>query len=147
MSYYSSVRLLTTRKGYDELSTFLKLRLPDRRENLIENCDFKKVHCNTVFMGWDSIKWYEHSNFSEIDAMLDGLKHLKIYNFSYHFIRMGEDYDDVDTKNVDFEEDKLDIYSGIDRVFNDEYIDSVLEREDERYKKDRKDKKDDILRD
>ena len=147
MSYYSSIRLLTTRKGYNELSKFMKMKLQDISDNLIENCDFKKVHCNTVFLGWNEIKWYEYSNFKEVDTMLEGLSHLENKKLSYHFIRMGENFDDIDIKNIDNEEDELDIYSGIDRVFDDQYVNGELEREDKYYKNIRKDKKNVILRD
>lgn len=148
MGYYSDVRLLTTRKGYDKLSKFVRKKVNnDIDENLLENCDFKSIHCNTVFIGWNNIKWYENDDrFKDVDAIMKGLEFLGDNNLSYHYARMGENFEDCDLLESDNDDDKLDIYSSIDRQFDDEYVKSELEREDKYYKKlQEKEKSNDLL--
>src|SRR5574344_642861 len=110
MGYRSDVRLITTKKGYDKLSKFVKKEVNNvLSDNLLENCDFKSVHHNEVFMGWNSIKWYEYCDFKEVDSLINGLKYLNENNYSYHFSRMGENYDDYEENNNDVEDDEIDI--------------------------------------
>lgn len=149
MAYYSNVRLLTTRKGYEKLSEFVRDKIGDNVDyNLLENCSFKSVHCNTVFMGWNNIKWYENNElFKDVDAIMKGLDYLYDNNLSYHYARMGESIEDYDSLESDNDDDKLDIYSSIDRQFDDEYVMKELEFEDKYYKQLKEKGKNDLLQD
>ena len=145
MGYRSDVRLITTKKGYDKLSKFVKKEVNNvLSDNLLENCDFKSVHHNEVFMGWNSIKWYEYCDFKEVDSLLNGLKYLNENNYSYHFSRMGENYDDYEENNNDVEGDEIDIYPSMIREFDDDYVKSELDKSDDYYRK-LKEKNSDIL--
>lgn len=146
MAYFSDVRLLTTRKGYEELSKFVRKQVNDDiDENLLENCDFKAVHHNTVFIGWDNIKWYEDDErFQEVDAIMKGLEHLEDSNLSYHYARLGDNIEDYESLESNSDNDKLDIYSYVERKFDDDYVKTQLEREDKYYKK-MKEKDNDLL--
>lgn len=142
MAYRSDVRLIVTKKGYDKLSKFVQKKVKDISYNLIENCDYKTVHPNVVCMGWDSIKWYEYSDFEDVNAIMDGISFLKNNDYSVHYARIGENYDDYDEYNYDSEKDELDIYPVMLRQFDDDYVEEQLKKNDEYFRnlKDRKKK-------
>ena len=93
-------------------------------------------------MGWDSIKWYEYSDFEDVNAIMDGISFLKNNDYSVHYARIGENYDDYDEYNYDSEKDELDIYPVMLRQFDDDYVEEQLKKNDEYFRnlKDRKKK-------
>lgn len=149
MGYRSDVRLLTTKKGYDQLSKFVREKIGDSVDyNLLENCDIKSVHHNAVYMGWNSTKWYEGDveYFKDVDAIMKGLEYLNDNKFSYHYARFGEDYNDVDEFCSDYKEDELDIFPCFERHFDDDYVIKELQMEDKYYRKlQEKEKDNDLL--
>ena len=124
MAYRSDVRLIVTKKGYDKLSKFVQKKVKDISYNLIENCDYKTVHPNVVCMGWDCIKWYEYSDFEDVNAIMDGINYLKDNDYSVHYARIGENYDDYDEfyYESDIEEEQDLDYPSFIRAFDDDYV-------------------------
>lgn len=132
MGYRSDVRIITSKKGYDKLRKHVEKYLKERNDdsNLLEDADVRFVTSKGVLIGWDSIKWYEWSNWPEIDSILSGLQELEKEDYSYRFGRLGEGMDDIDERYYDSEHrEGEDIpYIDIEREFNDEYMkDGLLE--------------------
>lgn len=122
MSYYSDVRIVTSKKGYEELSKFVKNRLIKENYNIFENPDFRLVTTKGVFIGWDNVKWETWDEFKDVNAIMDGLDYLETKNLPFNYARMGESYDDYDTKShINSTKYCLPCLS-IDRAFNDDYI-------------------------
>ena len=72
MGYRSDVRIITSKKGYDRLSKYVRKAVNDDIDmNLLENTDLKCVSSSGVLIGWNSIKWYEWSDYKSVDAIMD----------------------------------------------------------------------------
>ena len=89
----------------------------------------KKETPYTTYIGWDCLKWYEYSDYVDVDAIMTGLDYLKENGYSYRYSRIGENYDDYDEKYYESEnEEEQDlIYPSIIREFDDDYIFQELE--------------------
>ena len=142
MGYRSDVRIITSKKGYEKLQKHVEKYLKDKKEdyNLLENSDLRYVSSKGVLIGWNSIKWYEWSDYAEVDSIMDGLNKLKDDDYSYRYARIGESYDDIDEEYFDSESREEDYLPYIDilREFGDDYMEAELE--DEKKKKTEKDK-------
>lgn len=124
MAYRSDVRIVVSSKGYEELKKYVSDNLPPdlKQYNLLDNTDLKLLRKDQIMLGWNAVKWYEYVDFKEVDSIMDGLDSLKDKNYSYRYVRLGEQFDDIDEKYVDGESDK-DIfleYPQIERYFNDD---------------------------
>lgn len=124
MAYRSDVRIVVSSKGYEELKKYVSDNLPPdlKQYNLLDNTDLKLLRKDQIMLGWNAVKWYEYADFEEVDSIMDGLDSLKDKNYSYRYVRLGEQFDDIDEKYVDGESDK-DIfleYPQIERYFNDD---------------------------
>lgn len=124
MAYRSDVRIVVSSKGYEELKKYVSDNLPPdlKQYNLLDNTDLKLLRKDQIMFGWNAVKWYEYANFKEVDSIMDGLDSLKDKNYSYRYVRLGEQFDDIDEKYIDGELDK-DIfleYPQIERYFNDD---------------------------
>lgn len=128
MGYRSDVRIVTTKKGFNELKKFTDKYLKDRKYtygNLLDNLEINRETKYSKYFGWNSIKWYEGiEGYDDIDAIMDGLNHLAENNYSYRYARIGESYDDYE--QLDYESDiesEQDLeYPSINRGFDDNYI-------------------------
>ena len=133
MAYKSDVRIITSKKGFDKLRKHVEKYLKEKNDdsNLLEDADIKFVTSIGVLIGWDNIKWYEWSNWPEIDSILSGLQELEKEDYSYRFSKLGEGIDDIDGRYYDSEnrEGENMPYIDIEREFNDEYMKDSL-RED-----------------
>ena len=137
MGYRSQVRVITSKKGYDELSQYVtqaarEFETPDYDYNLIKIADAIKSNDDQsqVMLCWDSVKWYE-GYYKDVDIIMGGLKMLKDKGYSYTFSRIGEDYDDIEEiHNEGTIENEVD-WAWIDRYFDDGglgfYEDSLLQ--------------------
>lgn len=127
MGYRSEVRIITTNKGYDELKKYTEKYLKDKDfkyDNLLDNCDLFVEDSNSKYFGWNAIKWYENiGNYEDVDAIMEGLEHLKEMDMSYRFARIGESPDDYEETSYESntEPEKLN-YPSMIREFDDEYI-------------------------
>ena len=133
MGYRSDVRIVTSKKGYKVLDNYVKKYLrdhnKDRTWNLLKSPKIKKETPYTTYIGWDCLKWYEYSDYVDVDAIMTGLDYLKENGYSYRYSRIGENYDDYDEKYYESEnEEEQDlIYPSIIREFDDDYIFQELE--------------------
>ncbi len=128
MGYRSDVRIVTSKKGYEELEKHVKNYLgKDNTDfNLLDNTDVLIKGKNGILIGWNSIKWYEHSAFKEIDAIESGMNHLADKELGYRFARIGESYDDYEEKSEDGKEDDDLPYPSMIREFDDTYVEEEL---------------------
>lgn len=60
-----------------------------------EDCSYRKN--GIIVLTWNDIKWYD--SFSEIEDMEDFMYKLDDKEAPYKFIRIGEDYEDIEIKN------------------------------------------------
>ena len=126
MGYRSDVRIVTSKKGYKVLDNYVKKYLrdhdKDRTWNLLKSPKIKKETPYTTYIGWDCLKWYEYSDYVDVDAIMTGLDYLKENGYSYRYSRIGEKY--YESEN---EEEQDLIYPSIIREFDDDYIFQELE--------------------
>ena len=104
MGYRSDIRIITSEKGFEELKKFVTKYL--------------KELCNKfVLFG---------------DAIMEGLQHLSDKEYSYRYMRIGEEYDDVEEQYCDGEKDKNIFleYPSMIREFDDEYVKEQLKEND-----------------
>lgn len=131
MGYRSDVRIITTKKGFDELNNYVKKYLKEKCDhdyNLLDNLKFKAENDYAVYFGWNYLKWYE--GYDSVDAIVDGLNHLKENNMSYRFARLGESYDDYEEESFesDLEEEQDLDYPSMLREFDDSYVIEEMNR-------------------
>lgn len=129
MGYRSDVRIITTKKGFDELNNYVKKYLKEKGDyNLLDNLKFKAENDYAVYFGWNYLKWYE--GYDSVDAIVDGLNHLKENNMSYRFARLGESYDDYEEESFesDLEEEQDLDYPSMLREFDDSYVIEEMDR-------------------
>lgn len=129
MGYRSDVRIMTSRKGFDELKKFTDKYLKEKNYtfgNLLDQLDLNKETKYAKYIGWNSIKWYEYcgSDYEDVNAIMEGLQHLKEKDFSYRYARIGESYDDYDEHYYESEkEEEQDLeYPSMERYFDDDYV-------------------------
>lgn len=128
MGYRSDVRIMTTKKGFDELKKYTEKYLKDKNYtygNLLDDLEINEETKYAKYFGWDSIKWYDGcEGFEDVDAIMDGLNHLQKNNYSYRYARIGEDYSDYDEFNYESEiEDEQDLeYPSMNREFDDDWV-------------------------
>jgi len=108
MGYRSQVRMITTKKGFEELKKFnddyLKQKNGFKGYSLLDHLSVMEENEDSVYFGWDMIKWYEESK--SVEAILKGLGYLEKNDFSYRFTRIGEAYDDFEEKFYDSEREE-----------------------------------------
>ena len=129
MGYRSDVRIMTSKKGFDELRKFTDQYLKDKNYtygNLLDQLDINHETKYAKYIGWNSIKWYENSgsDYDDVNAIMEGLSHLKDKDLSYRYARIGESYDDYDEhyyESVKEEEQDLE-YPSMERYFDDDYV-------------------------
>ena len=131
MGYRSDVRIITTKKGFDELNNYVKKYLKEKGDydyNLLDNLKFKAENDYAVYFGWNYLKWYE--GYDSVDAIVDGLNHLKENNSAYRFARLGESYDDYEEESFesDLEEEQDLDYPSMLREFDDSYVIEEMNR-------------------
>lgn len=123
MGYRSDVRIITSKKGFEELTNFVKKYLGeiDCKYNLLDNLQINEDRGDQIYFGWDYVKWYEGcEGYEDITAIENGLDHLSTKGYGYRFARIGEEYTDYEERCDDGDdEDWLDwIY--VTRKFDDE---------------------------
>ena len=124
MGYRSDVRIVTSKKGFKELTKFVNDYMKDKNEyNLLDNIQHKTDNKYSCYFGWDYVKWYQES-YDGVIAIMKGLEHLKDNNYSYRYSRIGENYDDYDEHyfESDIEEEQDLEYPSFIRGFDDDYV-------------------------
>lgn len=132
LGYRSDVRIITSKKGYDELKkyvdTYLKKR--DISYNLLDDCDVFKYNDKECYFGWNSVKWYDHSEgYEDVTAIEEGIEHLEEKDFSYRMSILGEDYDDYEERYHNGKEKNYLSDVPFCRYFDDEEINYCSEKE------------------
>ena len=120
MGYRSDVRIVVTKEGYKKLEKFVNEYIQEQY-NILNNKDIEKITEEYHYLGWNHIKWYEGINgYEAINAIMKGLDYLAENDFSYRFARIGEDYDDIEERSFDSEEEEYLEYPSILREFDDD---------------------------
>lgn len=134
MGYRSDVRIITSKKGFEKLSDFVKKYLEKEEKdlneyNLLESLEIKTIGKDQYYFGWNYLKWYD--GYTEVDAINEGLEYLRENEFSYRFMEIGEDYSDIQEHYYDGEKDKDTIleYPSMIREFDDDYIKDLITKE------------------
>ena len=128
MGYRSDVRILTTQKGFKELKKFTDKYLKTKNYtygNLLDNPEIDEETKYAKYVGWNCIKWYEDcEGYEEVDAVMNGLNHLKESDYSYRYARIGEDYSDYEESYYESNrEEEQDLeFPCMNRCFDDDYI-------------------------
>ena len=106
MSYMSNVALAIREEDYELLKEERK-----NNEDLIrllemgsEDDSYRKN--GIIVLSWNDIKWYD--SFSEIEDVENFMHELEKKDAPYKFIRIGEDYDDIEFRSNWGDEDKYD---------------------------------------
>lgn len=98
MSYYSEVRIATTREGFNSLRQEVNKKADDRKEkNELFNLD-KGFDCfhelygcgDCISFGWNGVKWYEET-IPDVKDIMEALYHLNDKDIPFHYISVGED--------------------------------------------------------
>lgn len=135
MGYRSDVRIVTSKKGFKVLDDYVKKYLREhdknRNWNLLKRPDIKKESPYTTYIGWNCLKWYEYSDYVDVDAIMTGLAYLKENDYSYRYSRIGENYDDYAEEYYESnnEEEQDLTFPSVIREFDDDYVFEDLERE------------------
>lgn len=128
MGYRSDVRILVSKKGFNELKKFTDNYLKEKNYtygNLLDDCKVFSENSYSKYFGWNWIKWYEFSeDYEDVSAIMEGLKHLEEKDLSYRYARIGESYDDYDELFYDSnKEEEQDLeYPSMIREFDDDYV-------------------------
>lgn len=137
MGYRSDVRIVTSKKGFDELRKFTDNILKEKNwkyGNLLDQCKMIYENKYSKYFGWDSIKWYEYcDDYVSVDAIMKGLNHLREQDLSYRYARLGESLDDYEESYYESDqEDEQDLeYPCLLRQFDDNYtIENMMEYDD-----------------
>ncbi len=131
MGYRSDVRIITSKKGFNELNKYVKdylSKLDFDEYNLLDNLGFKAENDYSVYFGWNWVKWY--SSYESVDAIESGLQHLKDKDMSFRFARIGESYDDYEEDSYESEnEEEQDLdYPSMIREFDDSYVIAEMDK-------------------
>ena len=135
MAYRSDVRLVVSKDGYKQLKKYVNENLPESHKeyNLLQSPDVELENEEQVYLGWNATKWYEYSDFKEVDVIMNGLKDLMKTEYSYNYARLGENADDYEESSFTGERDK-ELYlefPQLERYFDDDSFEDI-------YKKDNK---------
>ena len=109
MGYRSTVRFSSTEEGYGKLVSALWRRngLQGVERPLVGigwdgrsySFDYTLHEANGVIVGFDGVKWYD--GYPEVDAFEDALSELDEAGVPFCFVRIGEDYDDIEHRMTD----------------------------------------------
>ena len=100
MSYYSTVRMVTTIDGYtmmqQQITQFLEQHCCPQELNILqkEHMDYYQQDDHGIYFGWDSIRWYDQF-YPEIMAIVFAIEYLEKNEIEYQFLRIGENYSDI----------------------------------------------------
>lgn len=98
MGYRSDVKLITTKEGWEKIDKAARKAagVTDEDTPYLTDSSCWTPICGGkyVLAEWEDIKWYEGYN-GEVDAVMQVLTRLDGAAIPYHFMRVGEDYNDV----------------------------------------------------
>jgi hypothetical protein len=104
MGYRSNVTTVITVENKKNFKKYLKelkeLKDDESMKELIDDAEFTDNGVDGIRLSWESIKWYNClGSYPEIIAFENWLdKIAEDEDTSYHFVRIGEDLDDVEER-------------------------------------------------
>jgi len=107
MGYFSDVYFITTKEGFD----FLKEK--EEIKELLFCADSIKYNkeCDYIFVQWKSFKWYADDFDSPECFFMLALPVLEKKEIPYRFVRLGEEFGDLETRSYKaYETNFPDIY-------------------------------------
>lgn len=136
MAYRSDIRIITSCKGYNELSKYIEKYLKenklDESYNLLKKTDINYISNNCHYFGWNCVKWYEN-DYKDVIGIMNGLQYLRENEYSYRYSRLGESFEDFEESDYDSEKvyDKYEEYleyPTVNRCFDDDYVISMIDK-------------------
>lgn len=96
MGYRSDVRIIMKKKDYPKFSKYVEDYIAEKQAqyNLMEHIDVKEEGTQTIYIGWDYLKWYKE--YPEVQAVHNALNKFRNEGLSFTFARMGDNYDDYE---------------------------------------------------
>lgn len=131
MGYRSDVRIITSKNGFEKLKEFIDKYLKENsgdeiEDNLLDICDIKQEGKEQIYFGWNCIKWYDE--YTDVEAIMKGLECLEEKEYSYRYMIIGENYDDIEERYYDGKKDEeINLeYPCMIREFDDEYVMNLI---------------------
>lgn len=127
MGYRSDVKIITTKEGWDMLDKAVKAAsdiTDDEIKWYLTRNDHCKRICNGKYMlgEWEDIKWYDWGC-EDVSTFMKTLGQLDESHIPYNFIRVGEDYEDIEMREgeeYDEHMPSLDLRREIEITYYDE---------------------------
>ena len=125
MGYYSEVMISVTKKGYERIKKDQEKFADYELLNLFEVKNFEKNNKSFVLLQTeDTIKYYpEFEDIKQLEKTLSNLKD------GYVFVRLGEEYGDIEFRNNAKVKELLEPFDFIKKLAKD--LNKELEKEDE----------------
>lgn len=96
MGYRSDVRIVMKKKDYPKFNKYVEDYIAEKQAqyNLMKHIDVKEEGKQTIYIGWDYLKWYKE--YPEVQAVHNALNKFRNEGLSFTFARMGDNYDDYE---------------------------------------------------
>lgn len=96
MGYRSDVRIVMKKKDYPKFNKYVEDYIAEKQAkfNLMKHIDVKEEGTQTIYIGWDYLKWYKE--YPEVQAVHNALNKFRNEGLSFTFARMGDNYDDYE---------------------------------------------------
>ena len=103
MGYRSDIRIVMKKKDYPKFSKYVEDYIAEKQAqyNLMEHIDVKEEGTQTIYIGWNYLKWYEE--YPEVQAVHEALDKFRDEGLSFAFARIGEDYGDYEEDNNNYD--------------------------------------------
>lgn len=123
MGYCSDIRIVMKKKDYPKFSKYVEDYIAEKQAqyNLMEHIDVKEEGTQTIYIGWNYLKWYEE--YPKVQAVHEALDKFRDEGLSFTFARIGEDYDDYEE---DYNNNDLP-FPQLERYFDDALITADLD--------------------
>lgn len=97
MGYYSDVKFITTKSGWERIKATVKKEAPDTWEWKVGD-EYATPICNGkhILLELNEVKWYDESDAEA--SFLRELNRFEAEHIPYRFMRIGEEYDDVEKR-------------------------------------------------
>lgn len=96
MGYYSEVAITFYEHDFETLVRRAAEETTDALDLIMYASLYKDEVNNTITIAWSSVKWYE--DYSDVNFIMSFIRNGDI---QYHFIRIGEEYGDIEEENND----------------------------------------------
>lgn len=97
MGYRSDVRFCMKKENFEEIREKVRNLASDDKD-MMDNLDVKKEYADgAVAFGWDYVKWY--TGYEIVDLFENYMNELTRKEIEYSYIRIGEDYEDIETRD------------------------------------------------